>query len=126
MKREDLPQRTLYFQRNEDGAWTNLPVLAVDKSNRGFEWGYHGSGPADLALNVLEWALLMRGYHGKRVRVLKGSVFLAAYLMHQEYKSQVIAQMPWIGGEITLEEVWTWIDNFKPDLSHLTDNQSKE
>lgn len=114
MERDNLPQRILYFQRNEDGAWTNLPVLAVDKSDSGYEWGYSGSGPADLALNILEWALLMRGFDGQRVRVLTGSVFLEAYMLHQEFKTQVIAQMPWEGGEITLKEVWYWIDMYRP------------
>lgn len=127
MRIQDLPQHTLYFERNEDGAWTNLPVLAVDKSSKGYEWGFHGSAPADLALNILEWALLMREHNGKRVRVLTGSVFLDAYLMHQEFKSQVIAEMPWAGGEITLEQVWKWIDTFEmPDLSSLDDPDNED
>lgn len=34
---------------------TNVPHLVVYYSPSGYEMGYVGNGPADLALNILEW-----------------------------------------------------------------------
>ena len=41
------------FDRDQAGiARTNVPIKVVHHSPAGIEWGYHGSGPADLALNL--------------------------------------------------------------------------
>jgi hypothetical protein len=39
--------------RDEGGIHTNVPQRIVQHSPTGFAWGYGGSGPADLALNIL-------------------------------------------------------------------------
>lgn len=64
-------------------------------SPTGFEWRYGGSGPADLALNIL----------------LNFVSEEMAYWLHQEFKSQVIASIPEKGGVIKREDIETFIAN---------------
>lgn len=78
------------------GAVVNIPQRYVVHSPTGFEWGYHGSGPADLALNIL-------------------ALFVAppeAYRLHQFYKEDVIAKIPFEGAVIEPQEVRDWITRF--------------
>ena len=63
----------------------------------GFEWGYHGSGPAQLALAILADYLSHRG--------IPTSLALQPY---QEFKRQFIAMAPKAGAVITSDQ----IDNF--------------
>lgn len=62
-------------------------------SPTGYEWGYGGSGPADLALNIL--ALFVPPPE--------------AWSLHQQYKFDVIARIPRDGGTIQAESVREWI-----------------
>lgn len=81
-------------RRADDGtANVNVPHRIVDHSPAGFEWGYGGSGPAELALNIL-------------------SLFVgeeAAYPHHQEFKRAFIEAMPEAGGTIKKEAVEEWL-----------------
>jgi len=86
-------------RRTEDGACTNIPQLEVLHSPTGFEWGYGGSGPADLALNIL---LLFTNRK-------------TAYVLHQKFKSEFISPMPRKGGEIKDEVIQEWIEGNKPE-----------
>ena len=56
---------------NEEGTFdtashiqTNVPWTVIRHSPDGFNWGYNGSGPADLALNILQATLMMMEYVG--------------------------------------------------------------
>lgn len=65
----------------------------VHHSPTGLEWGYGGSGPADLALNVL-------------------GLFLAppeAFRLHQAFKWDHVATLPREGGRISYQVVREWI-----------------
>lgn len=65
----------------------------LDLSNHsptGFEWGYGGSGPAQLALAILADAL---GNDGRALR------------LHQRFKFKVIASMPRDGFVLSLDQV---------------------
>jgi hypothetical protein len=78
---------------NENGIQTNVPRRIVNHSPDGFEWGYGGSGPADLALNIL-------------------SIFLGqeeAWRYHQDFKWAFIATMPHEGGVIKREDILNWL-----------------
>lgn len=46
----------IVLERGADGDTliTNVPHLLTHHSPTGYEWGYGGSGPADLALNIVE------------------------------------------------------------------------
>lgn len=66
----------------------------VVHSPRGFEWGYAGSGPSDLALNVL---LLFTGDR------------TWAWSRRHAFKLDFIAPLPWSGGAIEASAVEAWI-----------------
>lgn len=60
----------------------------------GFEWGFLGSGPADLALNILYC------YRD----------FQTAWRLHQEFKSDFLTKIPHEGGVLTGKQIETWLD----------------
>lgn len=66
----------------------------VYHSPSGFTWGYGGSGPADLALNIL---LQVTGDRE------------VAWRYHQDFKWEKIATLPPEGGEIDVEDVKKWL-----------------
>jgi hypothetical protein len=86
-------------------ACTNVPHLCTQHSPSGFEWGYAGSGPADLALNIVEWYLRTRGFTGGRMFCWRGQCFTLAWRLHQEFKFTFLANMPKSGGRISYAEI---------------------
>jgi hypothetical protein len=72
---------------NEDGApdtiaWTNVPRrIAHHAADGGIEWGYAGSGAADLALLILQWHIREDGE--PRVKCWKGRARRTAWELHQ-------------------------------------------
>jgi hypothetical protein len=82
------------LQRTEKGACTNIPQTEVYHSPTGFEWGYGGSGPADLALNIL--------------RLFTDPQTARRY--HQAFKWEFIAPMPREGGVIKGDVIRDWLD----------------
>jgi hypothetical protein len=85
--------------RSGGGPSVNIPRRIVRHSPTGFNWGYGGSGPADLALNIL-------------------SVFIgqeAAESLYQAFKWEFIAPMPYQGGTIPRETILNWVKE-KKDL----------
>ncbi|OZC01253.1 hypothetical protein BSZ36_18265 [Rubricoccus marinus] len=67
---------------------------AARHSPTGIEWGYGGSGPADLALSVL-LALV-----GER----------AANALYQRFKHEVVARVPETGGVLRAADVRAWVE----------------
>ncbi len=65
----------------------------VQHSATGFEWGYAGSGPADLALNIL-------------LAATGNQAFAESHYM--SYKAQVIARIPFEGGVIAGRDIEAW------------------
>jgi hypothetical protein len=99
-----------------DGAVrTNVPHLVVHHSPSGFDWGYGGSGPADLALNICQWYLLSIGYDGLKSQCFDGHCFSLAYALHQDFKWEFIAKAPRNGAAIPMAEIKGWFD------AHITD-----
>lgn len=93
VKFNDVP-RYIILRRLPDGSvWTNVPRVHVYHSPTGFEWGYSGSGPADLALNIV--SMFVPG-------------FWAMYL-HQQFKEVFIALIPREGGQIHTFEILVWL-----------------
>jgi hypothetical protein len=75
------------------GRHVNIQQRIVRHSPTGFAWGYGGSGPADLALNIL-------------------SVFIgqeAAESLYQDFKWKFIAPLPFRGGTIPRETILNWV-----------------
>ncbi len=88
-------QRDIVLVRDRDGAATaNVPHKIVCRGPDGFEWGYHGSGPADLALNIL----------------LCFTNVAAAHELHQDFKREIIAPMPYCGGTIKVSRIQAWLE----------------
>jgi len=80
--------------RDGDGPHTNVPHRVVRHSPSGLLWGYGGSGPADLALNIL-------------------SVFIGQRLaegLYQDFKFEVIAKLPYEGGTIKRDDILEWVE----------------
>jgi len=83
-----------HFWRDVDGAQADVPHVVVEHSPDGYEWGYHGSGPADLALNMVQQALVELGHNGETVSCYRGKCFLVAYRLHQDFKRDVVTRFP--------------------------------
>jgi len=85
------------LERDASGyATANVPQSIVNHSPSGFEWGYGGSGPADLALNILAQAI--------------GSEAAQKGQLYQKFKWDFIAHMPKEGGVIRKEDIQEWLD----------------
>jgi len=69
-------------------------------SPSGFEWGYSGSGPAQLALAILADHL---GDDQEAVR------------LHDDFKRAVVANLPYRGWEITGNQIDTTLQTLKAD-----------
>lgn len=91
MDTQQLP--SVVIVRESDGTIKTDVKHIVAHSPTGFEVGYGGSGPADLALSILEDHLQKTGYNGRRERVFRGVCFRAAYALHQDFKWKFIATL---------------------------------
>lgn len=85
----------LILQRGPDGsAQTNVVHRKIWHSPTGFEWGYGGSGPADLALNVLLY------FVGEN----------EAVALHQHFKWEFLANAPKEGLRMPRHQIQEWIN----------------
>ncbi len=100
----------LYFKRFFGNPITNVPRLVIHHSPDGFEWGYGGSGPADLALNILEMALRKMNFDGKKVPCYRGNCFELAWNLHQQFKWEFITKLSKDSENyISMDDVYSWI-----------------
>jgi len=131
-QKDSLHRYGLLAERLPDGSLrANVPHLKHHSS--GFDCGYGGSGPADLALSVLHSLLPPvskeeeKAQHDLPIsefyRVLddptrwttemglrdKVRVNNLAWLLHQKFKEEFIAKMPESGGHISIELIMSWI-----------------
>jgi len=84
------------LKRKPDGTpEVNVPHAIVHHSPDGFEWGYGGSGPAELALNILASMI------GQEAAQRDG--------LYQKFKWDFIAVMPEDGGTIKATDVDVWL-----------------
>lgn len=101
------------FERKEDGTiCTNLPHLVIVHSPTGFEWGYGGSGPAETALNVLEYVVRREGLSKQKVKAWNGVFCMSlAWRWHQDFKRTFIANLSQDPGKevIPYEDVLAWL-----------------
>jgi hypothetical protein len=91
----DSAQNSVMIRRMDDDALaTNVPHVWKYHSPTGFEIGYGGSGPADLALNAL---------------IACGVPPELAIKLHQAFKNEFIANIGERNGQIALSEVLAWL-----------------
>ena len=72
-----------------------------------FHWGYGGSGPADLALSILDYLTVTLG-EKRTVKIRKGKTTHTAWILHHDFKWQYVAhfQDDW---SITADEIHRWL-----------------
>ena len=88
---------------------TNVPHLVVHHSPTGFDFGYYGSGAADLALNVCQLYLNQVNYSGQKTKCYDGQCWKLAWTLHQEFKREFIAGVNWRkGATIPFEKIEAW------------------
>jgi len=111
----DMPieQHGIVLRRTDQQTATNVPHLVTHHSPTGYEWGYGGSGPSDLALNILEWLLRREGYRGETVPCFEGRCFRLAWDLHQAFKRDVIAVCDREDAHIPLETVTNWLATYR-------------
>jgi hypothetical protein len=103
----------VFLCRNANGEpETNVLWVVTSHSPTGFEFGYGGSGPADLALNIAEHALKHLGYKGNRQPCYKGDCFDLAWEVHQDLKWQFIAQAPREGTVIPWQDILDFVQDY--------------
>jgi hypothetical protein len=120
---EHIPlSEALVLRRESEGlvhVLTNVPHLVMHHSPTGFEFGYGGSGPADLALNVCQSYLLSGGYQGEKTACFDGKCFSLAWVLHQDFKRAFIETAPHEGAIIPFEEIRMWFE------AHITDGMKQ-
>jgi len=117
-------EEALVLQRDGDDSHaivrSNVPHLVVHHSPDGFEFGYGGSGPADLALNVCQWYLESIHYHGEKTQCFDGNCFSLAWILHQEFKREIIANVPHRGVFIPMVTIRAWFE------AHITEDMKNK
>jgi hypothetical protein len=101
------------LRRMDQQTSTNVPHLVIHHSPTGYAWGYGGSGPADLALNILEWVLRWEGYQGETVPCYEGRCFGLAWDLHQAFRRDVIAVCDREDAHIPLATVTNWLATYR-------------
>lgn len=78
----------------------NIPCRIAHHSPTGIEWGYEGSGPADLSLNLanLLYPPGCDGFPGEKL--WKGRCSTLAWMVHQLLKRTIVAKIPQQGGAV--------------------------
>ena len=87
------PDDVVLFRRVDGAACATVPHV-VRHSPTGIEWGYEGSGPADLARSVL----------------LALTDEPTADSLYQRFKAEVVAHVPHAGGVLRAAEVRAWVE----------------
>lgn len=103
----------IVLRRDPDGVVvTNVPQIVIWHSPTGFEWGYEGSGPADLAANIVEVLLNRLGYRGRRDKAFNGTdCWDLTGRLHQDFKREFIAGVPRKeGGTIDYQAALSWVE----------------
>jgi hypothetical protein len=90
-------------------ARSSLPQRHVHYAPTGFDWGFGGSGPADLALNILARFLPLSPEANSAVLRDGSSISEAAWALHQTFKYDLIATLPRAGGDISAKTIRAWI-----------------
>lgn len=98
------------LRRRDDGTpATNVPHLVTQHSPTGYEWGYAGSGPADLALNMLEVMIRRLELHTEPVPCWRGECSGLAWQLHQAFKEHFIVRVPYAGAPLRLVLIRAWL-----------------
>ena len=105
LRPSDRPGDTTVYvvERGERRPLTHYPYHSPD----GFEWGYGGSGPADLALALLADVL---GEEPTREALDGGALPFRSWLLHQDLKADLVAAFPHNGWRVSAGEIAAWAE----------------
>lgn len=104
-----LTTSIILLRHRKFGIGTNVPRLVINRSPMGYEWGYYGAGPSDLALNILEAVMTLNNYRGVRKKCFTGDCWNAAYHNYESFCDRFIAVVPQKGAVIPYDEVRRWV-----------------
>lgn len=99
-----FPESDIRMVRSGGEACANVPRAVTHHSPDGYEWGYTGSGPADLALNIMH-ALFPIVDTTVTVQLYRGKCSALTWSLYQKFKERVVARVPREGGVITRAQV---------------------
>jgi len=109
MQMIDERQGDVRIWREADGEVHASVAHLAHHSPSGFECGYGGSGPADLALSILA-AFAPTRADGPTERLYKGArCSRFAWMHHQRFKWELIATLPKEGGVLRAADIREWI-----------------
>ncbi len=103
--RNDAPLRDIELERDKNGAVITNVIHSVSRHKKGsapnFEWGYVGSGPFELAMNIL--------YHF-------GLDEPEADYFSTHFARDVLSYVPREGGIVTEQQVREWLNSKAADI----------
>ena len=105
MKRYEGRRQGHAAQVTVDGRPLDPRLDLCSHSPTGFEWGYGGSGPAQLAL------ALLADHTGDAEE---------AVTLHQDFKRLVVARLPFRRWEITGQQMEAWVEILRSRLAEQT------
>lgn len=116
---------TIAFGRDHTGVWSNVPHhVFTGKSPDGYEFGYSGSGPAELGINIAQSILIMIEYSGNyspgRQEYGGGWAFDVAYPIGQEIKFEFLST-----ADRTAERIEIPTDDLKAFVIRKLDEQEQ-
>lgn len=121
--------RGIRISRAENGTvMTNVPHHVIHHSPTGYEFGYAGSGPADLALNICHWLVWQNRETLKldagplnvneKTKCFDGTCLMLAWQAHQDFKRVFIAPLdPAAGGHIAYADALAWLREYVRKLA---------
>lgn len=110
-----IMNRPVEEERGKPPVETNVPHLVEQHSPSGYEFGYGGSGPSDLALNAT-MILLNKMANEKDIELdgtvdlENGSVSRVVWENYQEFKSRFVAPCPREGAQVPWETLREWAE----------------
>lgn len=118
-------ERRIAFGLTDTGrVWSNVPHSVVQYSAGGYAFGYGGSGPADLALNIAQALCILDRYEGSRIDGDRGAgwAFDLAFACHQDLKWAFVAGAPSdTGAEYETAELLDWLRAWRADNAEAVD-----
>ena len=107
---------------------TNVGHLCVHHSPTGYEWGYRGSGCADLALNILEHFFRYdeRFEGGRNIPVHLGYCCDRAYRLHQQFKEDFLVDIDLQSANIAGEDIRAWLREKLQTLPPIQSNNDED
>lgn len=102
-------------------AYTNVAPTVGSLSTPEFDWGNYRPGCYDLALHVLEAALVRLSHAGPRSGTHTTSCFTLALFLRARFVSEILAAVPSDGADICWSVIENWIAK---QISGLDDVQA--